>query len=155
MGLLRRSGHNVSGCLRRGDVGGICRQRPTRLERGGVCPDSRCPHKPEEPLGQRACAQTQITLWQRRFWEYQTRNQKDFNPHLDYIHWDPVKHGHVARVADWPYSTFHWYVAKGIYALLLTAFYPPLAEIANPGNAAVGIDVLYPAEHSAFLERCD
>jgi hypothetical protein len=45
--------------------------------------------------------------------------------------------------------------AKGIYALLLTAFYPPLAEIANPGNAAVGIDMLYPAEHSVFLERCN
>jgi hypothetical protein len=42
-------------------------------------------------------------------------------------------------------STFHRFVAKGIYALLLTAFYPPLAEIANHWNAAMEIDVLYPA----------
>jgi putative transposase len=34
---------------------------------------------------------------------------------MDYVHFNPVKHGHVARVADWPYSTFHALVAEGIY----------------------------------------
>ena len=43
------------------------------------------------------------------------RDQEDFNRHFDYIHWNPVKHGHVARVADWPYSTFHRYVRAGVY----------------------------------------
>lgn len=55
------------------------------------------------------------TLWQRRFWEHQIRGQEDFNRHVDYIHWNPVKHGHVRHVADWPYSTFHRYVHAGIY----------------------------------------
>ena len=55
------------------------------------------------------------TLWQRRFWEHQIRDQSDFNRHVDYIHWNPVKHGHVARVIDWPYSTFHRDVQAGIY----------------------------------------
>jgi putative transposase len=55
------------------------------------------------------------TVWQRRFWEHCLRDQDDFNRHMDYIHWNPVKHGHVCRVADWPFSTFHRYVANGVY----------------------------------------
>lgn len=44
-----------------------------------------------------------------------TTGLPDFNRHVDYIHWNPVKHGHVKQVGDWPYSTFHRYVAVGIY----------------------------------------
>ncbi|MEC4748016.1 hypothetical protein [Methylomicrobium sp. Wu6] len=54
-------------------------------------------------------------VWQRRYWEHTIRNDEDFNRHIDYIHINPVKHGLVKHVADWPYSTFHRYVAKGIY----------------------------------------
>lgn len=54
-------------------------------------------------------------IWQRRFWEHVIRDEKDFRQHVDYIHYNPVKHGHCQRVADWPYSTFHRYVASGIY----------------------------------------
>lgn len=54
-------------------------------------------------------------LWQRRFWEHLIRDQEDFNRHADYIHWNPVKHGWVQRVADWPHSSFHEYVRRGIY----------------------------------------
>lgn len=54
-------------------------------------------------------------IWQRRFWEHLIRDERDFAAHMDYVHFNPVKHGHVARVADWPYSTFHALVAKGIY----------------------------------------
>ncbi len=54
-------------------------------------------------------------LWQRRFWEHLLTDQTDFNQHIDYIHWNPVKHGRVKQVADWPYSSFHDYVARGIY----------------------------------------
>lgn len=56
------------------------------------------------------------TIWQRRFWEHQTRDGVDWQRHLDYIHYNPVKHGQVARVADWPYSSFQRYVRQGIYS---------------------------------------
>ena len=55
-------------------------------------------------------------VWQRRFWEHMVRDQEDFNRHVDYIHWNPVKHGWVKQVADWPHSSFHDYVARGIYS---------------------------------------
>ncbi len=55
------------------------------------------------------------TFWQRRFWEHQIRDENDFERHADYIHFNPVKHGLANRAVDWPYSTFHRYVAQGIY----------------------------------------
>lgn len=55
-------------------------------------------------------------LWQRRFWEHQIRDEADFARHVEYIHWNPVKHGLVARAVDWPYSTFHRFVRNGVYA---------------------------------------
>ena len=54
-------------------------------------------------------------LWQRRFWEHLIRDETDFRQHVDYIHWNPVKHGWVQHVMDWPYSSFHRYVSQGIY----------------------------------------
>jgi putative transposase len=54
-------------------------------------------------------------IWQRRFWEHVLRDQSDFNRHVDYIHWNPVKHGWVKRVRDWPHSSFHRYLAQDIY----------------------------------------
>jgi len=54
-------------------------------------------------------------LWQRRFWEHQIRDDQDFARHMDYIHWNPVKHGYVDRAGDWPYSTLHRCVRAGIY----------------------------------------
>jgi putative transposase len=54
-------------------------------------------------------------LWQRRFWEHLIRNEDDFRRHVDYIHWNPVKHGWVERVVDWPHSSFHAYVKRGLY----------------------------------------
>jgi putative transposase len=59
----------------------------------------------------------ELGLWQRRFWEHQIRDDLDFAKHVGYVHWNPVKHGYVIRVADWPYSSFHRYVARGIYPL--------------------------------------
>ena len=56
-------------------------------------------------------------IWQRRFWEHMIRDEKDFERHVDYIHWNPVKHGWVKRVSDWPYSSFHDYVRKGVYSV--------------------------------------
>ncbi|MDB5801494.1 MAG: transposase like family protein [Rhodocyclales bacterium] len=55
-------------------------------------------------------------IWQRRYWEHQIRDEDDFARHVDYIHFNPVKHGHAARVADWPHSSFHRYVSQGMLA---------------------------------------
>lgn len=57
----------------------------------------------------------ELGLWQRRYWEHQIRDESDFEQHVNYIHWNPVKHGYVKRVADWPYSSFHHHVKYGNY----------------------------------------
>ena len=51
-------------------------------------------------------------LWQRRYWEHVIRNEADLQRHIDYIHFNPVKHGLVSRVIDWPHSSFHQYVER-------------------------------------------
>jgi putative transposase len=56
-------------------------------------------------------------IWQRRFWEHVIRDDADFERHVDYIHFNPVKHGYVTRVCDWPYSSFHRYVRNGLLPL--------------------------------------
>ncbi len=52
-------------------------------------------------------------IWQRRYWEHAIRDHADLERHIDYIHFNPVKHGHVTRVADWPHSSFHRFVERG------------------------------------------
>jgi putative transposase len=56
----------------------------------------------------------EYALWQRRFWEHTIRDDRDFERHVDYIHFNPVKHGLVTRMRDWPYSSFHHYVRRGV-----------------------------------------
>ena len=56
----------------------------------------------------------ELALWQRRFWEHTIRGERDFERHVDYIHFNPIKHGLVARVSDWPHSSFHRYVRQGL-----------------------------------------
>ncbi|HET7063053.1 MAG TPA: transposase [Rudaea sp.] len=56
-------------------------------------------------------------IWQRRFWEHAIRNEADYAHHLDYIHYNPVKHGWSMRPADWPYSSFQRFVGRGSYPL--------------------------------------
>ncbi|OSI15484.1 REP-associated tyrosine transposase [Neisseria dumasiana] len=58
-----------------------------------------------------------MRLWQKRFWEHAIRDEADFARHFDYVHFNPVKHGHVSKVSDWPFSTFHRYIKQGIYPL--------------------------------------
>ena len=55
-------------------------------------------------------------IWQRRYWEHLIRDEQDFQAHVDYVHINPVKHGVVKYVKDWPYSTFHRMVEQGVYA---------------------------------------
>jgi len=59
-------------------------------------------------------AHRESTLWQRRFWEHQIRDDRDLQAHVDYIHFNPVKHGYVARAIDWPYSSIHRHVTEGM-----------------------------------------
>ncbi len=54
-------------------------------------------------------------IWQRRFWEHAIRDDRDYENHMDYVHFNPVKHGWVDNVIDWPYSSFHHCVKKGLY----------------------------------------
>jgi len=54
-------------------------------------------------------------IWQRRFWEHLIRDEADYHAHMDYVHINPVKHGLVSRVRNWPYSTFHRLVVQGVY----------------------------------------
>jgi putative transposase len=55
-----------------------------------------------------------LALWQNRFWEHTIRNEEDFARHVDYIHFNPVKHGLTDSVRDWPYSSFHRYVRQRV-----------------------------------------
>lgn len=57
----------------------------------------------------------ELFFWQRRFWEHQVRDEEDFNRHVDYIHWNPVKHGYAKKVVDWEFSTFQRYRDCGVY----------------------------------------
>ncbi|WP_423907251.1 REP-associated tyrosine transposase [Candidatus Spongiihabitans sp.] len=53
-------------------------------------------------------------IWQRRYWEHLIRDAHDYENHVDYIHYNPVKHGHVDQAVEWPYSTIHQYISNGI-----------------------------------------
>jgi putative transposase len=54
-------------------------------------------------------------IWQRRYWEHTLRDERDFSRHVDYIHFNPVKHELVTQVDNWPYSSFHRMVRLGVY----------------------------------------
>ena len=53
-------------------------------------------------------------LWQRRFYEHLLRDEADYARHVDYIHYNPVKHGYASAPADWPYSSLHAYIRRGV-----------------------------------------
>jgi len=78
----------------------------------------RCGERLNRPewLTARRRQRQQGTLWQHRYWDHLIRDEDDFNKHMDYIHWNPVKHGFAVNVADWPYSSFHRLVRSGWYA---------------------------------------
>jgi putative transposase len=68
-----------------------------------------------ERISESRVAKGERGIWQRRYWEHTIRDDDDFARHVDYIHINPVKHQLVARVRDWPYSSFHRMVKLGIY----------------------------------------
>ena len=63
----------------------------------------------------RPTAKLAPALWQQRYWEHMLRNETDYRRHVEYIHFNPVKHGYVKTPMDWPYSSLHRYVQAGIY----------------------------------------
>ena len=69
-----------------------------------------------KPGSQSQVSKREKGIWQRRYWEHAIRDDADLERHIDYIHFNPVKHGHVRRVADWPYSSFHRFVERGLLA---------------------------------------
>ena len=70
---------------------------------------------PRQHLSASRKSRDEGSLWQRRFWEHLIRDDTDLSRHMDYIHFNPVKHGYATNVSDWPYSTFHRYVNEGVY----------------------------------------
>jgi putative transposase len=56
-------------------------------------------------------------IWHRRFWEHTCMDEDDLKQCVDYLHWNPVKHGLVRRVADYPWSSFHRFVRLGEYPI--------------------------------------
>jgi putative transposase len=54
-------------------------------------------------------------IWQHRFWEHLIRSEADYARHIEYCYINPVKHGLVARVQDWPHSSFHRDVREGLF----------------------------------------
>ena len=54
-------------------------------------------------------------IWQRRFWEHQIRDEIDYKRHVDYVHYNPVKHGLVKAPIEWKFTSFHRYVNNGTY----------------------------------------
>ena len=56
-----------------------------------------------------------LKFWQKRFFDHVIRDEEDFERHLHYIHYNPVKHGLVARPEDWPHSSFREWKARGAY----------------------------------------
>lgn len=55
-------------------------------------------------------------IWQNRYWKHTIKDEKDFHQHLNYIHYNPVKHNLVSCVKDWKYSSFHKFVANNLYS---------------------------------------
>jgi len=56
-------------------------------------------------------------IWQRRYWGHTIEDEDDLKRYVDYVHWNPKKHGYVANVRDWQWSSFHRYVGAGEYTL--------------------------------------
>jgi putative transposase len=69
----------------------------------------------EEFQTERRAQKQHGTIWQQRFWEHLIRDDGDFATHMDYLHFNPVKHGLVKTVNEWPWSSFHRLVNDGVY----------------------------------------
>jgi len=71
----------------------------------------------EGPLSESRKKKGERGIWQRRFWEHTVEDDNDLIRCVDYTHWNPRKHGLVARIRDWPYSSFFRFVEAGEYEI--------------------------------------
>jgi putative transposase len=69
----------------------------------------------EAPHSDSRLCQGERGVWQRRYWEHMVRDEDDLKRCVDYVHWNPKKHGYAANVCDWAWSSFHRYVEMGEY----------------------------------------
>jgi putative transposase len=69
------------------------------------------------PRSSSKIAKREKGIWQRRYWEHVIRDDTDLQRHVDYTHYNPVKHGYVSKVADWPHGSFTRYVERGLLPL--------------------------------------
>lgn len=76
-----------------------------------------CPryHLPIDDLSRSKVKRKERGIWQRRFYEHEIKDEADFIKYMDYLHYNPFKHGLVGKVSEWPYSSFHRYVKQGLY----------------------------------------
>ncbi|WP_413167561.1 REP-associated tyrosine transposase [Capilliphycus salinus ALCB114379] len=77
----------------------------------------RCDSKYKQKSSLSRQRKNEQAIWQRRFWEHCIRDDKDLIQHIDYIHYNPVKHGLVKSPKDWQYSSFHRFVKNGLLTL--------------------------------------
>jgi putative transposase len=73
-----------------------------------------CPEHLKTTPSETRIRKREQAIWQRRYWEHQLRGERDFERHVDYIHWNPVKHGLATRPVEWPHSSFHRFVQQGL-----------------------------------------
>lgn len=69
--------------------------------------------KADEEISKSRQIKRERGIWQRRFWEHAIRDAIDYEHHINYIHYNPVKHGYVKNPADWPYSSIHRFIRNG------------------------------------------
>ena len=71
----------------------------------------------DEPIDAVRRTRNERGIWQRRFWEHLIRDETDYARYVEYCYINPLKHGLVGRVRDWPYSSFHRDVRAGIFPI--------------------------------------
>ncbi len=113
-----RFSHDWLAWVRSGDGGASpARQSGESTGRAGLAPPNKvqAAHAAGSAHVFSRPAKGEVKVWQKRFWEHQIRDDEDFRRHVEYIHYNPVKHGHATRPAEWPWSSFHRHVAEGKY----------------------------------------
>jgi len=104
-----------------GDADFSTRWRLIKIEFSKAIPRTERLNKARRARGERG-------IWQRRFWEHLIRNEEDYRRHVDYCYINPVKHGLVRRVCDWPFSSFHRDVAAGLFSQDWAGDFDPAGE---------------------------
>ena len=67
-------------------------------------------------------------IWQRRYWEHLIRDDTDYERHVEYCYINPIKHGLVSRVQDWPHSSFHHDVRRGLFPIDWAGEFEPIGQ---------------------------